>query len=188
VAFVAENLSRLVRVVRTDALGADALDVIRRLLVDAFADVGSSFEPEDWDHALGGTHAVVEVGGRVVAHASVVPRTLEIDGVPLRGGYVEAVATRPNARLQGHASAAMRALAEVIAQEFEVAALSTGLQPFYERLGWERWPGTTGVRTATGIRSTPEETEGIMVLRTRGTPPFAQSSLLVCDWREGDFW
>jgi aminoglycoside 2'-N-acetyltransferase I len=185
---VAETSSRIVRVARTDALGAEALEVIRRLLVDAFAEVGSSFELQDWDHALGGAHAIVEAGGRIVAHASVVPRRLELDGVPLRAGYVEAVAARSDAQHQGHASAAMRALAGVIAADFEIGALSTGLHPFYERLAWERWPGTTGVRTATGVSATPEETEGIMVLRTRGTPPFAESSHLVCDWREGDVW
>ena len=48
--------------------------------------------------ALGGTHVLLEVGGAIVSHASVVERILESGEHPMRTGYVEAVATRPSSR------------------------------------------------------------------------------------------
>ena len=53
------------------------------------------FTEDDWDHAVGGVHFVIEIGEEVVAHASVVERDLHIGDVPVRTGYVEAVAVEP---------------------------------------------------------------------------------------------
>ena len=46
---------------------------------------------QDWEHALGGVHAVAWLDGEVVGHASVVQRRLLHDGRALRTGYVEGV-------------------------------------------------------------------------------------------------
>ena len=54
---------------------------------------------------MGGVHWLAEARGRIVGHASVVPRLLEADGVPLTTGYVEAVATHPDWRRRGIATA-----------------------------------------------------------------------------------
>ena len=48
---------------------------VRELLEDAF---GADYAEEDWQNALGGWHVVVIEHDRVVAHASVVPRTIEV--------------------------------------------------------------------------------------------------------------
>src|SRR3712207_13966 len=86
------TLSRL----RTDQLTPKVEQSIHRLLDAAFAgDEDDGFADEDWQHALGGLHFVLELEGVVRAHASVVERELRVGGVPLRTGYVEAVATTP---------------------------------------------------------------------------------------------
>src|SRR5512144_1685866 len=74
-----------------DLTDADSAS-IQALLTAAFErDEHGGFTWDDWLHAVGGMHFVLDGEGRVVGHASVVERTLEIDGRPVRTGYVEAV-------------------------------------------------------------------------------------------------
>ena len=58
------------------ALTADLDDAIlrrlRALVDDAFE---GGFTDEDWEHALGGTHAIIEADGVLMAHGSLVERT-----------------------------------------------------------------------------------------------------------------
>lgn len=147
-----------------------------------------SFTADDVAHAMGGVHWLAEAEGRVVGHASVVPRTLEADGLPLATGYVEAVATLPAWRRRGIATTLMSAANEHIRATFELGALSTGVHGVYEGLGWERWQGPTFVREPSGLVRTEDEDAGIMILRTARTPPLALTEALSCEWRPGDAW
>jgi aminoglycoside 2'-N-acetyltransferase I len=52
------------------------------------------FSEDDWDHALGGMHALVHYHGALIAHAAVVQRRLISRGTPLRAGYLEGVAVQ----------------------------------------------------------------------------------------------
>lgn len=147
------------------------------------------FSDEDFAHALGGRHFLAEAGGRVVSHASVVPRSLELDGGALRAGYVEAVATLPEYRRRGMATRLVEAANAHIAAEFELGALSTGVPAFYERLGWRRWRGGTWVRELDGsLTRTADDDDGILILPTPATPQPNLNGRLVCDWRPGDVW
>ena len=104
-----ERVRRLVeapRLVQSDALDDRARGEIRALLDAAFA---GDFSDDDWAHSLGGTHALVETDGAVVAHASVVPRVLELGTQRVRAGYVEAVAVLPARQGKGLGTAVMRA-------------------------------------------------------------------------------
>ena len=76
----------------------------------AFGTGEEAFGDDDWAHALGGRHFVLDVDGEILGHASVVERVLEIGGRPLRTGYVEAVATHPRVQGRGHGSAVMAAV------------------------------------------------------------------------------
>lgn len=149
---------------------------------------GGGFSPEDMDHALGGVHWVAEARGRIVGHASVVPRTLEAGGGTLETGYLEAVATHPGWRRRGIASRLVAAANDHIRDAFALGALSTGVHRLYARAGWERWRGPTFVRTPDGPVRTADEDSGIMVLRTPRTPPLRGDEPLSCEWRSGDVW
>lgn len=174
------------RIVTTDALAAGTRGAIRALLDAAF---DGDFSDDDWAHALGGTHALIVDGDAVIAHASVVPRDLEVGAQRIRVGYVEAVAVRPDRQRTGLGTSVMRALAEVIARDHALGALSTGEWHFYERLGWKRWRGETWVRHADDRRErTPDDDDSLMVLRTPRTPPLDPSAALTCDARSGDAW
>src|SRR5437016_1798205 len=86
----------------TAELSAAETRAIRTLLVDAFGpDEEERFTEADWHHSIGGMHVVLDVDGEILAHASVVLRDIHIGDVPLRTGYVEAVATRPDRQGEG---------------------------------------------------------------------------------------
>ncbi len=165
---------------------------IRELLWDAFAeDEDGGFDEDDWAHALGGMHFIGEdEAGRIIAHAAVVERPIEIAAVPVMTGYVEAVAVDPDVQRLGYGTAVMRAVNEYVAAAgFELGMLGTGSHGFYERLGWRRWRGLSSVRTADGVRPTPDEDGYLMYLRTPATPAHVEeTSPISCDWRPGDVW
>jgi aminoglycoside 2'-N-acetyltransferase I len=71
---------------------------------------------------------------------------------------------------------------------FELGALGTGAQHFYERLGWRTWQGPSAVRAPDGVRPTPDDDGFIMVLETPASPPLDVTAAIVCDWRPGDVW
>lgn len=163
---------------------------IRALMDAAFGpEPENSFDDDDWVHALGGLHFVLDVAGAAVSHASVVERALHVAGRPLRTGYVEAVATLPALQGRGHGSRVMAAVNEHIAAEYELGALGTGSVGFYERLGWRVWQGPTYVRSDGGDVRTPDEDGGILVLLTRSTPSDLDvTAPISCEWRPGDVW
>ncbi|HYI21566.1 MAG TPA: GNAT family N-acetyltransferase [Candidatus Limnocylindrales bacterium] len=167
---------------------AERID-LRAMLDEAFlGDDTGGFDDDDWQHALGGTHFVLDVDGQVVAHAAVVERQLYVAGQPLRTGYIEAVATRPGRERQGHGSVVMREVSAFVSENFEFGALGTGSHGFYERLGWQTWRGPSFVRVGGGIDRTPEDDGYIMVLLTPTSPPLDLSAPISCEWRPGDVW
>lgn len=178
-----------VRRLTTPQLTPEDVAGIRALLDAAFAKhEDDRFGEDDWQHALGGMHFVLDLGGEIVGHAAVVERTLEIAGQPLRTGYVEAVATVPARQRTGLGTDVMRDVGAYITEHFELGALGTGSHGFYERLGWATWRGPAFVRTAEGERRTPDEEGYIMVLRTPTTPTLDLTAPISCDWRPGDVW
>jgi aminoglycoside 2'-N-acetyltransferase I len=185
---VDERPDRL-RTLRTDELRPAELEAIRRLMDRAFGDdPEEAFADEDWEHALGGDHVLLERDGTILAHGAVVERELHVAGRPLRTGYVEAVATAPEHQGQGHGTRVMRAIGDLIHDRFELGALGTGSHGFYERLGWRTWRGPSSVRAPGGDRPTPDEDGYLMVLRTPRTPLLALDAPISCDWRSGDVW
>ncbi len=178
-----------VRTAETSRLSSEELTSLRAMFDAAWADEGDTYSDHDWASAIGGTHFLLEIDGAIVSHASVVERVLESGGRELRTGYVEAVATKLEHRRRGHATQIMLAVGACIADRYELGALGTGLFHFYERLGWERWRGPTGVRTSTGVVRTPDEDGFIMVVRTPTTPADLDlDAAITCDWRSGDVW
>jgi aminoglycoside 2'-N-acetyltransferase I len=178
----------VVRRVPTEALSESEVVQLRELLWAAFPAGDEGFTEDDWQHALGGQHFVLEVEGSIVSHASVVERELRIADRPLRTGYVEAVGTAPERQRQGLGSVVMHEATAYIREAFELGALATGEHGFYERLGWRTWQGPTFVRTPSGPRPTPDGDGFIMILLTETSPPIDLRAPISCDWRPGDVW
>ena len=177
-----------VRRVATDDLTAAESAALRALLWAAFPPGEEGFTEDDWEHALGGMHFLLEDMGEIAAHASVVERDLHIAGRPVRTGYVEAVATAPTSQGRGLGTVVIRDVNAYIRDAFEMGALGTGLHGFYERLGWETWRGPTSVRADRGERRTPDDDGYILVLRTPTSPQLDLGAPITCDWRPGDVW
>jgi aminoglycoside 2'-N-acetyltransferase I len=177
-----------IRLLATDALQPAEVESLREMLWAAFAADDGGFSEDDWQHALGGLHVVLDVDGVILAHAAVVERTLEVDGRPFRTGYLEAVATRPGHEGLGHGSAAVSQASAIVRERYELGGLGTGRFTFYERQGWERWSGPSSVRTPTGLVATPNDDGWIMVLRTPASRDLDLGATLSCDWRAGDAW
>ncbi|WP_217199227.1 GNAT family N-acetyltransferase [Streptomyces buecherae] len=174
-----------VRVTHTSGLDSAALAAVRALLDDAF---DGDFDDADWDHTVGGMHALLWEGSELIAHGAVVQRRLLHSGRALRAGYVEGVAVRADRRGVGKGTAVMAALGPVLRGGYEVGALSAadGADVFYQRLGWQRWQGRTSVLAPTGVLRTEEDDESTFVLPLGA--PLDLAGELTCDWREGDVW
>lgn len=177
------------RQLRTDELTASEVTAIRELLWAAFADdEDGAFTENDWHHSIGGMHFVFDVDDEIVSHASVVERELHVGRTPLRTGYVEAVATAGGQQRRGHGTAVMSSVNSYIAQHFELGALGTGRQAFYERLGWQLWSGPSFLRTVDGVQPTPDDDGYILVLKTPASPTLDLAAPISCEWRPGDVW
>jgi aminoglycoside 2'-N-acetyltransferase I len=174
-----------VRTAHTADLDATTLEVARALLDDVFE---GEMSDDDWEHALGGVHALVWEGADLVGHASVIQRRLLHQGRALRTGYVEGVGVRADRRRRGYGGAMMEALERVIRGAYELGALGATDEAieFYARRGWKRWRGPTSALTPTGISRTQDDDGGIFVLPL--TVPLNLEGELTCDWRQGDVW
>jgi aminoglycoside 2'-N-acetyltransferase I len=169
----------------TADLDAATLSAARDLLDAVF---GDEMTDEDWDHALGGIHALVWEGGELIGHGSVVQRRILHGGRALRTGYVEGVAVRADRQRRGHGGALMEVLERVVRGAYELGALgaSDAGAGLYAARGWKRWEGPTYALTPDGIARTAEEDGGIYVLPV--SAPLDLSGGLTCDWRDGDVW
>jgi aminoglycoside 2'-N-acetyltransferase I len=180
----AQDVGVQVEVVQTRDLPRRRLGELRQLLLSAFE---GEFSDEDWNHSVGGWHVIV-TDDLLVAHAAVVARSIEIGTLPVRAGYVEAVATTPTRQREGLGSFVMQRTGQLLRSEFEMGALSTGRHTFYERVGWERWRGASYVRYGEELIRTAEEDNGIMVLRFGATLRLDLTQPICCQSREGDDW
>jgi aminoglycoside 2'-N-acetyltransferase I len=173
------------RLVHTADLDAETREGAHQMVVDVF---GGEFTDDDWDHALGGMHALICYHGALIAHAAVVQRQLFYGGRPLRCGYVEAVAVREDWRGQGLARALMDAVEQVVRGAYELGALSASEmgRPVYESRGWLPWLGMTSVLALDGPVRTPDDDGDIFVLPV--TVELDTAAELMCDWRRGDVW
>ncbi|MGW1894243.1 GNAT family N-acetyltransferase [Streptomyces sp. NPDC002004] len=168
--------------VHTADLGIGELRAVRTLVDEAFE---GDFGDEDWEHGLGGVHAVVRWGADVVAHGAVVQRRVLHHGRSLRVGYVEAVAVRADLRRRGLGGRVMGELERVIDAAYALGALSASEAgaPLYAGRGWRVWPGRLGTLGPDGVVPLPEE-EGTTYVR--GGAALDPESALLFDWRDGD--
>ncbi|MEZ0069105.1 aminoglycoside 2'-N-acetyltransferase I [Streptacidiphilus sp. MAP12-20] len=174
-----------VRVAHTAELDAADLADARALLYRVFDDMAE----DDWEHSLGGVHALVREDGLVVAHASVVQRRLLHGGRAWRVGYVEGVGVEARLRGRGYGAAAMAPLERVIARAYDFGALASTdeAMAFYASRGWQRWQGPTSALTPAGIVRTEDADDCLFVL-PGSAAALERTGELTCDWRDGDLW
>lgn len=173
-----------VHTAHTAELDTATLAAARRLLYEVFDDMTD----HDWEHALGGVHALAWEQGELVGHASLVQRRLLHRGRALRTGYVEGVGVRADRRRRGYAAAMMDALESVARRAYDLVALGATDEAahFYAARGWKLWLGPTSALTPTGIHRTEDDDGCIHVLPL--DVPLDLSGELTCDWRDGDVW
>ena len=175
----------LLQVSHTGDLAPSVLAQARELLDEVFA---GEMTDHDWDHALGGMHAIAWRGTSVIGHASVIQRRLLHGGKALRTGYVEGVAVHPEWQRHTIGAQMMGALERIIEASYDIGALGATDEAvnLYEHRGWMKWAGHTSVLTPTGILRTPNDDDCIYVLPLGRA---LDTSLdLTCDWRDGDAW
>jgi aminoglycoside 2'-N-acetyltransferase I len=172
-------------IAHTGQLDTTVLDAARTLLVDVFE---GDLTDDDWEHSLGGVHALVWAGSALIGHASLIQRRLLHCGRALRTGYVEGVGVRSDYRRRGHGAAMMAALEEVARGAYELGALGATDEgaAFYAARGWLRWQGPTSALTPTGVVRTEEDDDAIFVFPL--SAPLDLAGELTCDWRIGDAW
>ena len=175
----------VIQVAHTADLDRSTLAQARRLLDLVF---DGEMTDDDWEHALGGMHAIGWRDSTVVGHASVVQRRLIHGGRALRTGYVEAVGVDPVWQRHGLGGHMMTVLEGVIDAAYDIGALGATDEAvsLYEHRGWVKWRGPTSALTPAGVVRTPDADDCIYVLPAGHSLDI--DSELTCDWREGDVW
>lgn len=155
------------------------------MVTEAFA---GDFTESDWEHALGGMHAVIWDHGAIIAHAAVVQRRLFYQGNALRCGYVEGVAVREDHRGRGLVHALLDGVEQVLRGAYQMGALSSSdrARGLYAARGWSPWQGRTSALTPTGPQRTPDDDGTILIFPVM--IGLDTSEELMCDWRAGDVW
>jgi aminoglycoside 2'-N-acetyltransferase I len=175
----------MIQVAHTADVDPATLHAARAMLEAVFE---GDFADTDWEHSLGGMHALAWDGDEVVGHASLVQRRLLHAGRALRAGYVEGVGVRADRQRRGYGAAMMDALERIIRAAYDLGALGAtddGAR-LYQARGWQRWRGPTSAITPDGVIRTREEDGFIYVLP--GAAELDLTGELACDWRDGDVW
>jgi GNAT superfamily N-acetyltransferase len=132
-------------------------------------------------------HVVSRESGFVACHVAVFPHCFVLDGDVYDGAYIEDVATDPERLNRGLATSAMALAVEAGASRgARLMALATGIEPFYERLGWRTWRGEHEFRVIG--REGWERDEPLMLLAPGDAPlPDDERFPLMRSWRLAKF-
>jgi len=173
------------RTAHTADLDPADLKAARALLDEVF---NGEVTEADWEHALGGVHALVWDGPALIGHGSVIQRRLLHQGRALRAGYVEAVAVRADRQGEGHGATVMGALERVLRGAYDLGALGSTDEGagFYAARGWQLWRGPSCALTPAGVRLTADDDGCLYVFEL--AVPLDLDGELTCDWRDGDVW
>jgi aminoglycoside 2'-N-acetyltransferase I len=164
------------------------MDAAEALVRAAF---GVNFRTHDWLHGVDGVHVLITENEQLLAHASVVTRTLRYAHEAFTTGYVESVAVRADQQGRGVGRLVMDHAEAIIRAQHQLGALNAveSAAPFYAARGWQPWTGHTQADTPDGVIDTYHPDDRIFVLPAGATGQrLSGSSPLICDWRVGDLW
>jgi aminoglycoside 2'-N-acetyltransferase I len=131
------------------------------------------------------THLLGFIGPELISHALWLRRRLRVgDTWVSNAAYIEAMATKEGYEGRGYGSAVMRRVHEEI-RSYEIAALSTSVPEWYERLGWERWRGPRLILRGAEVIPTPDD--AVMVHAPSGVLPDVNQTL-AAEWRPLELW
>jgi aminoglycoside 2'-N-acetyltransferase I len=175
-------------IAHTAQLDEATLAASRALLFEVFTG-DDAMTDDDWEHCLGGMHALAYDGDRLVGHAALVMRRLSCAGRELRCGYVEGVAVHPDFQRRGIGGALMDELDPLLRGGYDLGALGAteAAVALYTSRGWKPWRGRLSALTPDGIVPTPDEEGWIYVLET-GAAPLDLDAELTAHPRPGDVW
>lgn len=172
---------RLAVVAAVDLAGPERSQIVR-LCTDAF-EVDYSPFLKSFGQC---THLLGFLGSELISHALWLPRPLSIAGTWLsNAAYIEAMATKEGYEGRGYGSAVMRRVHEEI-RSYEIAALSTSVPEWYERLGWKRWRGPRLILRGAEIIPTPDD--DVMVYAPSGGVTHDVNQTLAAEWRPLELW
>jgi aminoglycoside 2'-N-acetyltransferase I len=163
----------------------DVLAAVQSFVVEAF---DGRFTAEDWEHTAGGWRIIAFDRDGPVAHGAVVPRMLRVGQRDFDAGYVEGVATRRGRQGQGLGTAVMTEISNLVRLNFGLGGLSTSRRSFYQHFGWEPWRGPSFVEHEGDLIRTPDEDDGLMVLRFGSSADVNLDAPIVCQRRPGNDW
>jgi aminoglycoside 2'-N-acetyltransferase I len=166
-------------VVQREELSSEDLAELLAWLEEAYGDPIGSWRRETWTDVGPGPHFMIhDAAGEILAHACLDWVPVTIGHRTLDAGYLEAVATRADARGKGLGSLVVEAAGREIEANAQIGILGTGSFSFYERLGWTRWTGPTSVTEPGGaITRTAEEDGAIMACVLPQTPAWVRPDL-----------
>jgi predicted acetyltransferase len=111
-----------------------------------FYEGDSSYAPEQ--------SLLIECDGAIASHVRCSRRMMRVGEALVDLGAVSSVATLPEYRGRGYASALMQAAVDYMCRRGDqVSMLFTSIQPFYERLGWVTYPRYWVQKKLTGNRA-----------------------------------
>ncbi len=159
-----------------------------RMLLDAAFE--GDFSDADWQNSCGGWRILGFQGGRLVAHAALVGRSMLVDGQLAEVGYAEAIAVDPDYQGRGIGLRLIPAVNQLATAHFELSMLSTNEHEFYARTGWTRFTGKSYVAkdAFTWDSQRSADDDGSLMFLTRPVESTAGPLQVVCQPRSGDAW
>lgn len=131
----------MIREVKREELG-ELLDLLKA----AFPETDPRWFPPYWDgdpfYKTAYTR-VWEEEGKLVSSVQIVKKIVRVGPCQVLLGGIANVGTHPDYRKRGYATALLKDAIRLMREEgFHFSMLFTGIQPFYERLGWREFPFT----------------------------------------------
>jgi aminoglycoside 2'-N-acetyltransferase I len=170
-------------VLERESLEDYELHGIHTLVMDAFE---HDFSVDDWQHTFGGTRFLGKLHDTLIAHAAVVSRVMQINGVEHSVGYIEGMCVAPAFQKHGYGRLLLQTVSTYCLSQYRISMLSTDEKHFYRQCGWIDFQGKSYVRHGQTLSRSADEDGGLMLL-SACVDEFVAADI-ACEDRMGDAW